>query len=225
MSIISNPGPSVFELRALESPKPQEALDRWKQKFFPEQRNKEFTLLVNDQMEIFRHPSQQPLLPDVKYLVVPRPLWQKIVRFMSYSKKERHSGKSRFNMEELLLNNKLQIFAKNRNDEGDSRLFDLFTKFLKVASRSGVNPFGKTKREKESQFQMVKIGLEIIAIFLSDASSSDLNKIRKRAHEIRDNPPVFHPKGGLCLIGTLLIFLVEGSIIGIVQILQSLLIR
>lgn len=209
---------TVFELRVLDATEPQEALIRWQRIHFPDRRPEEFIILVNDKIEVFSHPSQDPLLPDIKYLVIDRSLWQEIVKFMSISKKDRHSGKSRFHMEEILLNNKLQRFARSRNEQGDSRLFDLYTDFLKIASRPGINPLGRAKREKEGQVQMVKIGLRLLATFLSEASSSDLLEIKSRVHEIRKTPPQFHPKRGLCMIGGLLVVLIEGAIIGVIQI-------
>ena len=138
---------------------------------------------------------------------------------MSHTKLDRHSGKSRINMEELLLNNKLQFYARDHNEQGDSRLFDLFITFLSIASRPGVNPFGRKNREEEGRFQMVKIGLHIIAIFISEAPSSDLKEVRSRIYEMRQDPIHFHPKRGfLCMIGGLLILLIEGTIIGFIHI-------
>jgi len=217
---ISNQSSPVFELRTPDAADPQDALARWLQQNFPEQMPDDFIILVNDKMEVFRHPSQDPLLPDTKYIIIFRSLWQDIVKFMSSTKKDRHSGKSRFNMEELLLNNKLQLYARSRKEQGDSRLFDLYTNFLAIASRPGVNPLGREKRERKGQFQMVKIGLHLLVTFLSEASSSDLLEIKSRAHEIHDAPLNFRPKGGLCMIGGLLIILIEGAIIGVFQILQ-----
>ncbi len=217
---ISNQSSPVFDLRTPDAADPKDALVRWQQQNFPEQMPDDFTILVNDKMEVLRHPSQDPLLPDTKYIVIFRSLWQDIVKFMSSTKKDRHTGKSRFNMEELLLNNKLQIYARTLNEQGDSKLFDLYTNFLAIASRPGVNPLGREKREKIGQFKMVKIGLHLLATFISVATPSELLEIKTRAHEIRETPSHFRPKGGLCMIGGLLIILIEGAIIGVIQIIQ-----
>ena len=217
---ISNQSSPVFELRNLGTTNPREALIIWQQQYFPGQSPEEFTILATDKLVVFRHPSQDLLSPDTKYLVIFRSLWQKIVKFMSSTKKDRQSGNSRFNMEELLTNNKLQLYARSCKEQGGSELFNLFMNYLTIASRPGINPLGREKRAKKRQFQMVKIGLHLLATFLSKASSSDLLEIKRRAHEIREAPPYFSPKRGLCMIGGLLIILIEGAIIGVIQIIQ-----
>ena len=83
-----------------------------------------------------------------------------------------------------------------------------------------MNPFGKDKREKKGQYQMVKVGLEIISIFLNEASEVEQVEVKQRAHEIRLNPPHFRPTRGLCMVGTLTILLTEGLFLGFIQIVQ-----
>ncbi|MCK4848643.1 MAG: hypothetical protein KAT16_06445, partial [Candidatus Heimdallarchaeota archaeon] len=63
MSKSSNRISPIFELRTPDILSPQKALIRWQQQNFPEQSADEFTILTTDKLEVFRHPSQDPLLP------------------------------------------------------------------------------------------------------------------------------------------------------------------
>jgi hypothetical protein len=213
----------VESITPSEPIKVKEYLSQWQHQNYPAQNSEDFTILVNDHMEVLRIPSSEALYPYNSYIIMKRKTWREIVKKLSYSQKERHSGHFRLNLEEILLNNILQKYARKRKEEGNPQLSDLFMNFLRIASRPGVNPFGKARREKKSQFQMVKLGLEILSIFLNEASEGDQLEVKQRAHEIRQNPPHFRQTRGLCMVGTLAIFLTEGLILGFIQVLQSFL--
>ncbi len=170
----------------------------------------ERVILKQEEMIVSRLQSKDYLEPKQLYIMIKRQIWRTTVKFLSSSKKERYQGGS-YNMEEILLNKSLQKIAKERKEQGESMLFDLFTEFLKMASQH----VHSDKKKKENQTKMCKIALQILACFLPSASAIELSKVTEEIKNIRSQPPRMPRPGGICMLSSWMIILWGGILAGI----------
>ncbi|MHA2304851.1 MAG: hypothetical protein ACXACU_05605 [Candidatus Hodarchaeales archaeon] len=158
-----------------------------------------FVILQVDEMNVSKVEEKELLLPNNRYLLLQRKIWSSIKKFLSASKAERYTSGSIYNMEEILLNSTLQKIAKQKKDEGDSYMHDLYSRFLEIAS----------------QFELCRIALQILIYFLSIAPAADQSKVSQNVIIIRSSPPKPSVSGGICMIGFWLIILGEGLLVGL----------
>lgn len=178
-----------------------------------QQTEEEFVLLTYEDTKVTRFRSNDIMEIDQKYLLVNQKFWRTAVKFLTRGKKERYERGS-YDIKEILLNQTLQKIAKAKKDRGDSDMFDLYTDFLRL-STPPKSPFGLQKKKIEKQFQICKIGLQILSLFFRSASAKELKEVAKNAHAIRSSPPHAPRTEGMCLVGSCAILLCEGILIGL----------
>ncbi|MHA1967413.1 MAG: hypothetical protein ACW964_06395 [Candidatus Hodarchaeales archaeon] len=174
-----------------------------------------FVILQVDEMNVSKVEEKELLLPNNRYLLLQRKIWSSIKKFLSASKAERYTSGSIYNMEEILLNSTLQKIAKQKKDEGDSYMHDLYSRFLEIASHRSFSLFSRKQREITAQFELCRIALQILIYFLSIAPAADQSKVSQNVIIIRSSPPKPSVSGGICMIGFWLIILGEGLLVGL----------
>ncbi|MHA1227243.1 MAG: hypothetical protein ACTSPV_10920, partial [Candidatus Hodarchaeales archaeon] len=129
--------------------------------------------------------------PEKHYILIQRVFWHEIAKFFSTSSHELYSQNKSFDLREVLFNGSLQRIARSKKDNGDTRLFDLYITFLKIAS--------KPSKKEERFTKMISLGLKILDIYLPISTNKELESIKNDLLVIRESPPELKPAKKRCI--------------------------